>query len=66
MAEWYKISEGELVELIHDSLKLMALENGGVDNWDWYDASICDFEDKNGELYTVAYEKLSNYDIIKE
>ena len=44
----------------------MALENGGVDNWDWYSQSIADFEEGEGELYTLAHEELSNYDILED
>lgn len=67
MKEWYKISGPELLELIHDSLKLMALENGGVDNWEWYGAAINDFLNDNGEkeqmtLYDLAMIELNNYD----
>lgn len=67
MEKTYQISESELVELIHDSMKLCALENGGVDNWEWYGASIQDFEEANGdELYELARKELENYLEIKE
>ena len=62
----YLVNESELIELLHDSLKLIALENGGVDNWDWYSQSIADFEENQGELYTLAHEALSNYDILED
>ena len=43
-------------------MKLFALENGGVDNWEWYGASICNFEEANGnELYELARKELKNY-----
>lgn len=62
MEKTYQVSESELIELIHDSMKLCALENGGVDNWEWYGASICDFEEANdGELYKLARKELENY-----
>lgn len=62
MEKTYQVSESELIELIHDSMKLCALENGGVDNWEWYGASICDFEEANGnELYELARKELKNY-----
>ena len=58
----YQISESELIELIYDSMKLCALENGGIDNWTWYDDSIHDFEEANGgKLYELASEELKNY-----
>jgi hypothetical protein len=39
----YLITEENLLKLEKDSLILSALENGGVDNWDWYDVSIYTF-----------------------
>ena len=57
MEKYYKISYSELRELLHDSLMLAALENGGVDNWEWYGASISDFIENNswngGTLYDI-------------
>lgn len=37
------VPKDELKELLCDSLTLQALDCGGVDNWDWYGASITDF-----------------------
>lgn len=64
MEKVYVIYENELKELLHDSLKLMALENGGVDNWEWYGDSLNDFLNSNGEedFYKIAEKELSNYD----
>lgn len=42
-----RISIEKLKELLIDSNKLAALENGGVDNWSWYSDSLKDF----AELY---------------
>lgn len=42
------ITTKEYKRLLKDSLKLAALESGGVDNWDWYGASLCDFLDEEG------------------
>lgn len=39
----YIISENMLLNLLEDSHKLCALENGGVDNWDWYCESIHEY-----------------------
>ena len=66
MDEWYRVSKTDLIDLLYNNAKLIALESGGVDNWDWYSESIHDFEKREGDLYTVAYEDLCNYDIIKE
>ena len=46
MEKYYKISENLLRELMKDSLTLTALESGGVDNWEWYGESCCDFLDE--------------------
>lgn len=31
------------MELVDDSSMLRALENGGVDNWEWYGESLTDY-----------------------
>lgn len=36
----YIIQEDKLVELIANHFTLIALENGGVDNWPWYEDSL--------------------------
>jgi len=70
MEKWYKVSESELRELIHDSIKLCALEAGGVDNWEWYSDSIHDFlaeNAKNNEnIYSLAKKELQNYEEVKD
>lgn len=37
------VPKDELKDLLYDSLKLQALEYGGVDNWSWYGDSVRDF-----------------------
>lgn len=37
------VPKDELKDLLYDSLKLQALECGGVDNWSWYGDSVRDF-----------------------
>lgn len=39
----YIIDKNMLHQLIKNSLILAALENGGVDNWEWYGDSLNDF-----------------------
>ena len=34
------IEESELLELLSDSEELRALNNGGVDNWGWYEEAF--------------------------
>jgi len=35
-----EISTGEYIDLLRCKEKLMRLENGGVDNWQWYDIAL--------------------------
>ncbi len=37
------LTEEEYEELLRDQRKLRALEAGGVDNWEWYEASLEDY-----------------------
>ncbi|MDY5667909.1 MAG: hypothetical protein SPK43_01450 [Candidatus Onthovivens sp.] len=53
------IEREKLISLISDSLKLQALENGGVDNWEWYGASITDFlDEENADDFDEIAERL--------
>lgn len=56
------IPKDELKELLCDSLTLQALDCGGVDNWDWYGASIGDFIDAAKADYNVP-EDDDDFDI---
>lgn len=47
------VPKDELKDLLYDSLKLQALECGGVDNWDWYGDSVRDFIDVAKADYNV-------------
>lgn len=40
MEKYYKVAEKQLINLFVASMKLQALENGGVDNWEWYNDSL--------------------------
>lgn len=42
----YILTRKQLLELLTSHNKLIALESGGVDNWEWYGASIHDFIDE--------------------
>lgn len=42
-----KISEKRLKELERSAAKLQALENGGVDNWEWYSESLKEWHKEN-------------------
>ena len=36
----YLVDESRLAELLREEQKLTLLENGGVDNWEWYEDSL--------------------------
>lgn len=36
-------------QLLRDSRVLEALEAGGVENWEWYNASLEDYRDAHGD-----------------
>lgn len=70
MEKWYMVSASELRELIHDSMKLCALESGGVDNWGGYSESIHEFLSSNKEegienIYDMADKELQNYEEVE-
>lgn len=56
------VPKDELKDLLYDSLRLQALDCGGVDNWDWYSASIGDFIDAAKADYNVP-EDDDDFDI---
>lgn len=51
--KYYKITEDELLNLIESDMRLCALENGGVDNWEWYGVSLENFIEYNKENYSM-------------
>ena len=52
----YIIKESELLELLEANLRLAALDNGGVDNWEWYGDSLCDYLRNYCEWNNIQYE----------
>lgn len=40
MSKKYLVDENILAELLREEQKLKLLENGGVDNWEWYGDSL--------------------------
>lgn len=43
------VDSDEYEELLDDSLFLNCLRNNGVDNWDWYDEAVLDYQKIKGE-----------------
>lgn len=49
-SEGFKVVDSdEYEELLDDSLFLNCLRNGGVDNWDWYDEAVAEYQQSKGE-----------------
>ena len=62
MEELYLVKKSTLIDLIAGYYKLVALENSGVDNWDWYEESLQSWieavrEDPSCQLSTNDAEK---------
>lgn len=51
--KYYKITEDELLHLIESDMRLCALINGGVDDWEMYDVSLGNFIEYNKESYSM-------------
>ena len=49
------IEEDELLDLLNSYNILTALQQGGVDNWEWYEASLEDIESIDPEVELVKY-----------
>lgn len=47
--ETVTISKEEYEQLLDDSLFLNCLRNNGVDNWDWYDEAVEEYQQIKGE-----------------
>lgn len=43
------ISKEEYKDLLHDSRLLQCLRNAGVDNWEWWDTAIEEYQELYGE-----------------
>lgn len=63
----YLVDESRLAELIREEQKLKLLENGGVDNWEWYEDSL---NPNNGIIDgDTTYKEIinmSNEDVIEK
>lgn len=62
MEELYLVKKSTLIDLIAGYYKLVALENSGVDNWDWYEESLQSWieavrEDPSSQLSTNDAEE---------
>ena len=55
--EYRLVPEQTLRKLIRNSLKLLALESGGVDNWEWYGDSLYSFLEKWADENDIDIEE---------
>ena len=44
--KYVRVRVQRLAKLLRHEIELLALQNGGVDNWDWYDACFTEKVDK--------------------
>ena len=60
------ISKEQLEKYINGYLQLMALEQGGVDNWSWHGESIRDFLDRHGadDFDDIVEEEIRQYEVV--
>lgn len=60
------ISKEQLETYINGYLQLMALEQGGVDNWSWCGESIRDFLDRHGadDFDDIVEEEIRQYEVV--
>jgi hypothetical protein len=60
------ISKEQLETYINGYLQLMALEQGGVDNWSWCGDSIRDFLNRHGadDFDELVEEEIKKYEVI--
>jgi hypothetical protein len=64
MEKYVKVPLRKYTQLQTDSNTLNALEQGGVDNWDWYGESISQWEEEYGPI--EYEEKDITLEIIEE
>ena len=69
--KYYLVEEKEMINLLDSYLHFLALEQGGVGDWEWYYASLEEFIDEHkldhGIRYTIrdmAKENLNNYSAV--
>jgi len=64
--KYYIISEERLKELLEEEARYIALENGGVDNWEWYGASIQDYLSlcEANAIYEIVKERMDEFETL--
>ena len=66
MKEVIEIPKDKLETYINGYLQLMALEQGGVDNWSWCGDSIRDFLDRHGadDFDELVEKEIEKYEVM--
>lgn len=66
MKEVIVIPKDKLETYINGYLQLMALEQGGVDNWSWCGDSIRDFLDRHGadDFDELVEKEIKKYEVM--
>lgn len=63
--KYYLVEEKELIELIADSISFCALQDAGVDNWEWYGEAFKDILQEDQSIYDLAKDLLNDYEEYK-
>ena len=66
MVKYRLVPEKELLKILEVCNKYYALDNGGVDNWEWYGASLCDYLNEFIKDQKLDLECDWNYQTIAE
>lgn len=64
MSEFYSIRKDDLIRLLADHFEMVALDNAGVERWDWYDEAIR--HNLEGWRETMGIKELPEYDDVAE
>lgn len=49
--DYIAVPASEMIDLIADQMKLIALDSGGVDNWNWYGESLHEYKKELPTFY---------------
>lgn len=66
--EFYLVKKSKLIDLVAAYYKLIALENSGVDNWEWYEESLKNWfdavrEDWGSSADDIDFETVAEADL---
>lgn len=61
--KYVRIRVPRLAKLLRHEIELLALQNGGVDNWDWYDDCITEEVNESLEADDEDLVKLKGFTI---